>query len=182
MRALPILLLSALSTLAGAGGVRAETVRFPSVAAGSSAAGPEISGWIYRPAGPGPFPAIVLAHTCGGTSAHTDAWGKLLTGWGYLVLAADSFGPRGHKQVCTNGAVTGNQRVADIAGALKYLAALPEVQPWRIGLIGHSHGGWTTMRAVQGSFGLAALGGCAPRSPTIRPARRSSTATSPCRC
>ncbi len=137
----------------------AQPVRFPGVAVGPSAAGPEIPGWIYRPAGAGPFPAIILARTCAGTSAHTEVWGKLLASWGYLVLAPDSFGPRGHKQVCTNGsAVTGGMRVADIAGALKFLAERPDVQPGKIGLIGHSHGGWTVMRAVQKSYGLGALG------------------------
>ena len=75
------------------------------------------------------------------------------------VLAPDSFGPRGQKQVCGNGmVVSGNMRVADIAGALRFLATLPEVQPGKIGLLGHSHGGWTALRSVQKSYGLAALG------------------------
>ena len=38
-----------------AGSASAQTVRFPSVAVGSSAAGPEISGWMYKPSGAGPF-------------------------------------------------------------------------------------------------------------------------------
>ena len=43
--------------------------------------------------------------------------------WGYLVLAPDSFGPRGTKAVCTTaGVVTPNMRISDIAGALDYLA------------------------------------------------------------
>jgi len=54
--------------------------------------------------------------------------------------------------------VTGNARVADIAGALDYLNAQPFVQRGNIGLIGHSHGGWTAMRAVQKGYGLAAHG------------------------
>jgi dienelactone hydrolase len=142
-----------------AGSASAQSVRFPSVAVGAAPAGPEIPGWIYKPAGNGSFPAIILAHTCAGTNAHTETWGKLLSSWGYLVLAPDSFGPRGHKQVCTNGgAVTGNMRVADVAGALKFLATRPDVQQGHIGMIGHSHGGWTVMRAVQKSYGLAALG------------------------
>ena len=61
-----------------AGGASAQSVSFPSIAVGNSAAGPEIKGWIYKPAGPGPFRAIILAHSCAGTSPHTDIWGKLL--------------------------------------------------------------------------------------------------------
>jgi dienelactone hydrolase len=141
------------------GSASAQSVRFPSIAVGSSAAGPEITGWMYKPSGTGPFPAIILAHTCAGVGPHTDVWGKLLVSWGYVVLAPDSFGPRGEKQVCTKaGAVTGGMRVADVAGALKFLATQPDVRADRIGIIGHSHGGWTVMRAVQKSYGLAALG------------------------
>ncbi len=142
-----------------AGSASAQSVRFASVAVGSAPAGPEITGWMYKPAVAGPSPAIILAHTCAGVNAHTEVWGKRLASWGYVVLAPDSFGPRGHKQVCTNGgAVTGSMRVADIAGALQFLATRPEVHADRIGIIGHSHGGWTVMRAVQKSYGLAAMG------------------------
>jgi len=141
------------------GSASAQSVHFPSIAVGSAPAGPEITGWMYKPAAAGPAPAIILAHTCAGVNGHTDTWGKLLASWGYVVLAPDSFGPRGQKQVCTHGAaVTGNMRVADVAGALKFLGTQPGVRADRIGLIGHSHGGWTVMRSVQGSYGLAALG------------------------
>ena len=54
-RALAILLLVLV-----AGVARAETVRFPSVAVGTVAAGPELSGWLYRPKGEGPFPATCM--------------------------------------------------------------------------------------------------------------------------
>jgi dienelactone hydrolase len=153
-RVLAILLLVLVADVA-----RAQTVRFPSVAVGNVAAGPELSGWLYRPAGAGPFPAIVLAHPCNGVSEHTSGWGKLLASWGYVVLAPDSLGPRGEKTVCGRGqVVTGQMRVADVAGALDYLNTQPFVRKNDLGLIGHSHGGWTTMRAVQGIFGLAQHG------------------------
>jgi dienelactone hydrolase len=142
-----------------AGSVSAQPVRFPSVAVGTSEAGPEITGSMYKPSGTRPFPAIVLAHSCAGVNPHTDIWVKRLASWGYVVVAPDSFGPRGEKQVCTKaGVVTGGMRVPDIAGALKFLATQPDVRAGHIGLIGHSHGGWTVMRSVQKSYGLATLG------------------------
>ena len=49
----------------------------PVVAVGNSAGGAGNHGWLDKPSGAGPFPAIVLAHTCGGVSPHTDVWGKL---------------------------------------------------------------------------------------------------------
>jgi dienelactone hydrolase len=142
-----------------AGGASAQTVSFPSVAVGSSAAGPEIKGRIYKPGGVGPFPAVILAHSCSGTSPHTDTWGWLLVSWGYLVVAPDSFGPRGTKAVCTTPrTVTPNMRISDIAGALAYLATRPDVIKGRIGIIGHSHGGSTVIRAAQKTFDLAKRG------------------------
>lgn len=153
------LLAIALALILVCGGASAQSVRFPSVAVGNSPAGPEITGRMYRPAGTGPFPAIILAHSCAGVTPHTEIWGKRLASWGYVVLAPDSFGPRGEKSVCTRGGVvSGRMRVADIAGALRFLAAQPDVRGDRIGLIGHSHGGWTVMRAVQKSYGLSAMG------------------------
>jgi dienelactone hydrolase len=102
---------------------------------------------------------MVLAHPCSGVGAHTDVWGKLLASWGYVVVAPDSFGPRGEKSVCGRGnVVSGGMRVSDVAGAIDFLNAQPFVRKGDIGLIGHSHGGWTTVRAVQKSYGLAARG------------------------
>lgn len=142
-----------------AGGASAQSVRFPSVAAGSAQAGPEINGWMYRPSGAGPFPGVVLAHPCNGVTGHTEMWGKLVASWGYVVVAPDSFGPHGEKSVCGRGGVVSpNMRVADVAGAMDFLNAQPFVRRSDIGLIGHSHGGSTTMRAVQKNYALAARG------------------------
>ena len=69
----------------------AQSVSFPSVTVGSSQAGPEVNGWIYKPPGEGPFLVIVLAHRCAGTNRHADVWGKLVVSWRYVVLAPDSF-------------------------------------------------------------------------------------------
>jgi dienelactone hydrolase len=159
-----------------AGGAQAQSVSFPSIAVGNAAAGPEVKGWVYKPAGPGPFPAIILAHSCAGVNAHTDIWGKLLVSWGYLALAPDSFNPRGTKAVCTTpSVVTPNMRISDIAGALDYLATRPDVIKGKVGIIGHSHGGSTVLRSTQKMFGLAQRGlaggvayypGCNPANDT----------------
>src|SRR5476651_1081951 len=98
-------LLAILLLLLPVGFASAESVRFPSVAVGNTPAGPEISAALYRPDGDGPFPAIVLAHTCAGVLPHTAIWGKRLASWGYVVVAPDSFGPRGVGSVCLHGTV-----------------------------------------------------------------------------
>lgn len=138
-----------------AGTAGAQSVSFPSITVGISQGGTEVKGWVYRPSGNGPFAAIILAHSCAGVSAHTELWARLLVSWGYLVLAPDSFGPRGTKAVCTTpGTVTPNMRVADVAGALDYLATRPDVVKGKVGIIGHSHGGSTAIRSAQQIFAL----------------------------
>jgi acetyl esterase/lipase len=54
-----------------------------------------IEGYLSKPDGDGPFPAIVYLHGCGGLSENTrQRVAHLLTGWGYVSFAVDSFDPR----------------------------------------------------------------------------------------
>jgi len=116
MPALNRLLAFALPLLASAAAAAApETVYFKSTDGAT-----EIVGYLFRPAGQGPHPAIVLLHGRGGPySANDNAtctlvarnvtspcnagtlskrhvmWGEFWAGRGYLALLPDSFGPRG---------------------------------------------------------------------------------------
>src|SRR6478609_7167012 len=116
MPALNRLLAFALPLLASAAAAAApETVYFKSTDGAT-----EIVGYLFRPAGQGPHPAIVLLHGRGGPySANDNAtctlvarnvtspcnagtlskrhvmWGEFWSQRGYLALLPDSFGPRG---------------------------------------------------------------------------------------
>src|SRR4051812_35788378 len=86
--------------LLAAPAARAEAVRF-------AGKGLELSGTLVRPAGPGPFPAIVALHGCSGLygragelSARHEDWARRLTAEGYVVLFPDSFGSRGAGPQC----------------------------------------------------------------------------------
>ena len=151
-RTVLIVLLCLLAPLA-----RAETVSFPSVAVGRIAAGPAITAYVYRPAGSGPFPAVILMHTCGGMDENMTKWAKRLAGWGYYVLVPDSFGPRGLQNVCKGG-FRPVDRVADVAGALDFLATRSEVAKGKVAAIGMSHGGSLAIATVQRGFNLGARG------------------------
>jgi dienelactone hydrolase len=97
-----------------------------------------IEGYLSKPEGNGPFPAIVYLHGCGGLSAGTRSRvAHLLTDWGYVSLAVDSFSTRGIKEAC-NGLP---ERQGDALGALSYLAKLPFVDSKRIAVVGSSQGG-----------------------------------------
>lgn len=119
-------------------------VEFPSAAAPSKRhpkTPARIAGYLYRPEGKGPFPALVLLHGCAGIMGQ-PAWAQRLASWGYVALIVDHHGPRGEEGMCAKGGyrlpVPSDIRVADAYGALRYLAAQPYVDPARIGLMGWS--------------------------------------------
>ena len=101
-----------------------------------------MSGELELPAAPGRVPAVILMHGCGGLPHRAiDGWRPLLHEWGYATFVIDSFGPRGYREVCTNGAVSSIQRVPDAYAALAILSTHPRIDPDRIALMGFSHGG-----------------------------------------
>jgi hypothetical protein len=103
-----------------------------------------ISGLLAKPEGNGPFPAVVLLHTCGGLRPHvyTD-WTNYLTAFGYVTLSVDSFGPRGITR-CPTPLVRDRRELSrDAYGALEYLASLPFIDKERVGVMGFSLGGNT---------------------------------------
>src|SRR5262245_15018422 len=77
-----------------------------------------------KPEGGGPFPAVVLLHTCGGVwSGHMTGWAKRLTDRGYAALIVDSFTPRGGRacNIPTYFPASLDEVVDDALAALKYL-------------------------------------------------------------
>ncbi|MDC1286296.1 dienelactone hydrolase family protein [Gammaproteobacteria bacterium] len=109
-----------------------------------------IRGFISRPEGVGPFPAVIIAHGCFGVEQNQNDWAQRLNGWGYVTLVLDSFGPRDVKSVCTDpDLVAAEVRACDVYGAAAYLREQAFVNPLKIGMIGFSHGGWTALYAAQ---------------------------------
>ncbi|MEW6261458.1 MAG: dienelactone hydrolase family protein [Thermodesulfobacteriota bacterium] len=140
----------ALMTAAGGLALGAACVPLPSPTAAPSHILSDLK-WhkLGRPEGPGPFPAMIVLHGCGGIGRREPEWAERLRGWGYVTLILDSLGPRGYRDVCQQANVTRADRIADAQAAAAYLRRLDFVQPDRIGVIGFSHGGWTTLGIVQ---------------------------------
>src|SRR6478672_6774358 len=68
-----------------------------------STAADTIQGYLSKPEGSGPFAAIVYLHGCAGLSETArNHIAQLMTGWGYVSLAVDSFSTRGIKDQCTH--------------------------------------------------------------------------------
>jgi dienelactone hydrolase len=124
-------------------------------------------GYLFRPSGGGPHPAIVLLHGRAGPysslakgrydastlSKRHKEWGALWAEHGYVALLVDSFGPRGYPKGFPRGSY--DERPAEVSeqtvrpldayGGLRYLRALPDVDPTRIGVQGWSNGGMTVL-------------------------------------
>ena len=133
----------------------AELVTFKSSLAGrdSLLLTDKLTGKLTKPEGNGPFPAVVVLHSCHGiVSKFYDHWVEILVSWDYVVLQVDSFGPRGETNICGNflyHTIGSHKRAQDSFDAKSYLSGLPFVDRDRIAVLGWSHGGWGVLRAIS---------------------------------
>jgi dienelactone hydrolase len=101
----------------------------------------------------------VIVHDCSGlgprSSGAPGRWARELLAQGYVVLIPDSFTTRGFPDgVCTVTSTRGidvspERRAHDAYAALAHLRTLPYVDASRVGLMGGSHGGSTTLASMM---------------------------------
>jgi len=142
-----------------------DTVSFPS-RDGTT----QLTGYLFKPKGSGPHPAIVMLHGRAGPfstgakgiySAQTlsrrhQAWGEFWAERGYLALHVDSFGPRGYARgfpvnsYQDRPAAVSDQTVRplDAYGALEYLRGRADVIADRVGVQGWSNGAMTLLATL----------------------------------
>jgi len=140
-----------------------DKVQFPSHDADLTGGSPTIiDGYLFKPVGQGPFPALVALHGCSGLFTKSGRfqrrdfdWAIRLQSLGYVVLFPDSFTPRGIKEVCTRqdmvGTIPFRERPRDAYGALTWLQSQPFVRRDRVGLLGWSNGGSTVLSVIDAS-------------------------------
>jgi dienelactone hydrolase len=91
---------------------------------------------LAKPAGPGPFPAVVIQTTCGGWTEDIRTWARTAIAQGYVALVVDTVkargrcGPQATHHVFARDALTG----------LAHLKTLDFVDPARIAHLGVSVG------------------------------------------
>lgn len=122
---------------------------------------------LFRPAGPGPFPAVVALHACDGlvegngeapVAERYQEWGERLQAAGFVVLFPDSFGSRGLASQCklrTRPVRASRTRIKDANAARHWLQAQAFVQADRVSLLGWSHGATTVLWTIRRSSGIA---------------------------
>jgi len=127
---------------------------------------------IFKPAGAGPFPALVIMHTCDVIDAdQTRYWVRAALERGYVAFVLDSFTQRGAQRgTCTQTSADYSfpiypTRTRDAYDALRHLATLPFVDRNRISAIGFSQGGRVAYTVAGGRY--AAMFGAGQRFKAI---------------
>lgn len=140
-----------LAALVGCKTTGPQQVQYPTAVIPGLSGPVDIKAEVFKPEGEGPFPAIIVMHGSGGMRDHHRNWARQFVSWGYVALVFDSFTPRGFPNGITTNtpAVMPQKRVSDAIGAAEWLNQQPYVAKGKIGTIGFSHGGWTTMKLVQ---------------------------------
>lgn len=125
-----------------------------------------ITGRLHLPVGEGPFPVIILIH---GYMPRDDYW----SGWGTWQSAA-YFAERGYIAIAPDlrswgGSESGPSLfqtglVRDVLNLISALESLPQADPSRVGLWGHSMGGGIATKAVVVDSRISAAVLYAPNS------------------
>ena len=114
---------------------------------------------LYRPDGPGPFPAVVALHDCGGLSERPNTEAQLYAKWadrlvadGFVVVFPDSFGSRGLGSQCREHHRTvraSRERVSDANAARLWLQQQSYVRGDRISLLGWANGAASVLWTIR---------------------------------
>jgi carboxymethylenebutenolidase len=109
---------------------------------------------LYKPAGAGPFPAVLVLHTSSGLREADQEYARILADEGYVCIVPDFFTPYGLSQANRRLTFTTYAQpiYADFLAALETLKKMNEVQADRIGAVGFSNGGyWALLLAARGA-------------------------------
>jgi len=141
-------------------GLLAETVTM------TGASGDQINAYFARPLGPGPFPAMVLAHHMPGWDQWYRETSLKFALHGYITIMPNLYFRAGHgtpedvaAKVRGEGGIPDDQVVSDLAGGLKYVRTLP-YSNGKVGIFGTCSGGRHAYLAACRADGFDAIVDC----------------------
>ena len=118
-----------------------------------------LHGTLYRPDGPGPFPAVVALHDCGGLTQRPNTEAQLYSKWadrlvadGFVVVFPDSFGSRGLGSQCREHHRTVHawrERVNDANAARRWLQQQSYVRGDHVSLLGWANGAVSALWTIR---------------------------------
>lgn len=120
-----------------------------------------LRGYLAKPDGRGPFPAVVMIHEWWGLNQDVVKLAHALAAEGHVVLAADAFRgsiartPADARKQVTN--TPREQIAADLDAALDYLRSHPQVDSRRVASLGFCFGGTQSMYMGTRNPDLAAV-------------------------
>jgi carboxymethylenebutenolidase len=123
-----------------------------------------LSGFLYKPDGNGPFPAIVYNHGSESLPGPKPDQASFYVAHGFVLFVPHR---RGHGRSKDAGSAepvgAGPEVIAalvaqndDVLAAIAYVAALPYVNPKRVAVAGCSYGGIETLLAAERATGIYA--------------------------
>jgi carboxymethylenebutenolidase len=142
-----------------------------------------LKGFVWKPEGPGPFPAIVWNHGSEGLPGTVDSVAPYFVSRGYVFFVPHRRGqgrsPGAYIVDQLNAAISPEQRsrmlvslnevhLQDQLAALAYLRSLPYVDQNRLVVMGASFGGIQTMLAVERGSGYRVAVNCSGAAQTWR--------------
>ncbi len=107
--------------------------------------GRTLNGWLLTPASTR-FPTVIVPHGWGSNAARMLPLAKVLLAEGFGVLL---YNTRGHGSSGTDGPVTIRTFTEDLLAAVDHLSHRTDVDPARIGVLGHSMGGAAAIVAAS---------------------------------
>ncbi len=112
-----------------------------------------VAGRLQMPAErPGPIPAVIVMHGTPGVSLRGVFYGNALSRAGVATFEIDQWGARGLSGGPEGRPQSVGETMADLYGAIDRLAAMPEIDPRRIGVLGFSWGGIVAMLSATKAY------------------------------